>query len=111
MLDWIYPALVCMCAHLRPNLCDPPLSMGFSRQEYCSGFHFLLQGIFPTQGSNTYLLCLLHWQADSLPLRHREALAYSFTPSIYLLPSESCEKCICEGSPGLLEEVYGSDFL
>ena len=26
-------------------------------------FHFLLQGIFPTQGSN---LCLLHWQADSL---------------------------------------------
>ena len=23
--------------------------------------------IFPTQGSNPYLLCLLHWQADSLP--------------------------------------------
>ena len=23
-------------------------------------FHFLLQGIFPTQGSNSYLLCLLH---------------------------------------------------
>ena len=29
------------------------------------GCHFLLQGIFPTQGVN---LCLLHWQADSLPL-------------------------------------------
>ena len=28
----------------------------------------LLQGIFPTQGSNTHLLCLLHGQADSLPL-------------------------------------------
>ena len=27
--------------------------------------HFLLQGFFPTQGSN---LCLLHWQVDSLPL-------------------------------------------
>ena len=26
------------------------------------GCHFLLQGIFPTQGSNP---CLLHWQADS----------------------------------------------
>ena len=26
--------------------------MGFSRQEYWSGCHFLLQGIFPTQGSN-----------------------------------------------------------
>ena len=27
-----------------------------------------LQGIFPTQGWNLSLLCLLHWQADSLPL-------------------------------------------
>ena len=40
--------------------------MGFSRQEYCSGY-FLLQGIFPTQGLNP---CLLHWQAGRLPLRH-----------------------------------------
>ena len=32
--------------------------------------HFLLQGIFPTQGSNLCLLRLLHWQADSLPLSH-----------------------------------------
>ena len=32
--------------------------------------HFLLQGIFLTQGSNTCLLRLLHWQADSLPLNH-----------------------------------------
>ena len=29
--------------------------------------HFLVQGIFPTQGSNLHLL---HWQADSLPLSH-----------------------------------------
>ena len=29
-----------------------PPSMGFSRQGYWSGFHFLLQGIFLTQGSN-----------------------------------------------------------
>ena len=27
-----------------------PPSMGFSRQEYWSGFRFLLQGIFPNQG-------------------------------------------------------------
>ena len=33
-----------------------PLSLGFSRQEYWSGVHFLLQGIFPTQGSNPGLL-------------------------------------------------------
>ena len=32
-----------------------------------AGCHFLLQGLFPTQGLN---LLLLHWQADSLPLSH-----------------------------------------
>ena len=31
--------------------------------------HFLLQGIFPTQGLNPHLLC---WQVDSLPLSHQE---------------------------------------
>ena len=31
------------------------------------GCHFLLQGVFPTQGSNLRLLCLLHRQVDSLP--------------------------------------------
>ena len=33
-----------------------PLSMEFSRQEYRVGCHFLLQGIFPTQGSKPGLL-------------------------------------------------------
>ena len=35
------------------------------------GSHSLLQGIFPAQGSYShllYLLCLLYWQAASLPL-------------------------------------------
>ena len=32
------------------------------------GCRFLLQGIFPTQGSKLRLLHLLHWQADSFPL-------------------------------------------
>ena len=32
------------------------------------GCHFLFQGIFLTQGLNLHLLCLLYWQADSLPL-------------------------------------------
>ena len=31
------------------------------------GCHFLLQGIFPTQGWNPCLLRLLHWQASSSP--------------------------------------------
>ena len=37
-----------------------PLSIGFFRQEYWSGLPCLLQGIFPTQGSNLHLLQLLH---------------------------------------------------
>ena len=41
--------------------------MGFPRQEYGMGGHFLLQGIFPTQGLN---LSLLHRQVDSLPWSH-----------------------------------------
>ena len=45
-----------------------PPPMGFSRQEYWMCHYALLQGIFPTQGSNPGLLCLLHWQAGSLPL-------------------------------------------
>ena len=32
------------------------------------GCHALLRGIFPTQRLNLGLLCLLHWQAGSLPL-------------------------------------------
>ena len=47
-----------------------PLSMEFSRQECWSGCYFLFEGIFLTQGSNSCLWHLLHWQADSLPLWH-----------------------------------------
>ena len=45
-----------------------PLSMEFSRQEYWSGLPFLASGIFPTQGLNLHLLCLLYWQKGSLSL-------------------------------------------
>ena len=46
------------------------------------GYHFLLQGIFPTQGWNVHLLCLLHRTVSSLLLvppgklrrRHRWAI-------------------------------------
>ena len=46
---------------------QPPLAVGFSRQEYCSGLPPLLQD-FPDPGVKPSLLCLLHWQVDSLPL-------------------------------------------
>ena len=45
------------------------------------GCHFLLQGIFPNQGSNRHLLCLLHWQKGSLRLA---PVIYFIYSSIYL---------------------------
>ena len=41
------------------------------------GCRFLLQGIFPTQGSNLHLL---HWQVDSLPLSHLRSLLIGYIP-------------------------------
>ena len=42
--------------------------MGFSSKNTGAGCHFLLQGIFSTQGLKLRLLHPLHWQAGSLPL-------------------------------------------
>ena len=50
-----------------------PLSMEFFWQEKFQG-HFLLQGIFLTQGSNPHLPRFLYWQVESLPLSHLESL-------------------------------------
>ena len=47
-----------------------PLSMGFSRQEYQSGLPFPASGDPPQPGDQTHVLCLLHWQVDSLLLCH-----------------------------------------
>ena len=44
-----------------------PLPMRVSRQDYWSGCHFLLEGIFLTQSSNLHLLLLMHQQVISLP--------------------------------------------
>ena len=46
-------------------------SLGFSRQEHWRGSHALLQGIFPTQGSNLHLLCLLYWLVGSFPNKYK----------------------------------------
>ena len=59
-----------------------PLSMGFSRLEYWSGLPCPPSGDVLTQGSNLPLLCLLHWQAGSLPLAPpRKPDLGSFSPS------------------------------
>ena len=70
-------ANMCACKSLKlcPTLCDlwtvtrqALLSMGFSRQEYWSGLPCPSPGDLPTQRLNSCLLCVLHWQAGSLPL-------------------------------------------
>ena len=50
--------------------CQAPLPMEFSRQKYWSGLPFPPPGDLPNSGLNSYLLHLLHWQVDSLPLCH-----------------------------------------
>ena len=54
-----------------PVDCSPPGSSvhGILQNENIGvGCHALLQGIFLIEGLNLHLLCLLHWQTDSLPL-------------------------------------------
>ena len=60
-----------MSNSVAPLDCKPTsylCSRNFPGKNTGAGCHFLLQGIFPTQGSNPSLLSLLHWQANSLPL-------------------------------------------
>ena len=54
-------------ANPRTIACQAPLSLGFSRQEYWS-CHALLQGTFPTQGSNP---CLPHCRQILFCLSHQ----------------------------------------
>ena len=70
--------LVLSVTQLCLTLCDPPglqstkllCPWDFPGKNTGVGCHFLLQGIFPTQGLNLCLLRLLHQQANSLPLHH-----------------------------------------
>ena len=55
---------------LRTVAHQAPMSMDIPGKNTGVGCHFLLQGIFQSQGSNSCLLLLLHWQANSLPLSH-----------------------------------------
>ena len=58
------------------------------------GGHFLLQVIFPTQGSNP---SLLHWQADSLPLSHEGNPGYVHLYLCYLHTHRERERAEEEG--------------
>ena len=50
--------------------CSPPVH-GIFQARILEGLAISYsRGISPTQGSNLHFLLLLHWQADSFPLRH-----------------------------------------
>ena len=62
------------------------------------GCHALLQGIFLIQGSSLCLLCLLHWQAGSLPLAPPGKPIYvylSFSLYIYIHVYACVCACVC----------------
>ena len=73
------------------------------------GCHALLQGIFLTQGSNQRVLCLLHWQADSLPLAPPGKPVCSLGSPVmtFLLPPRSSLNPICSYS-FLLPQASGN---
>ena len=74
------------------------------------GCHALLQGIFPTQGLNLLLLCLLHWQVGSLPLvppgkplSNSEGVFISITMVAAAAAAKSLQSC-----PTLCDPIDGS---
>ena len=86
---------VCSVAKSYPILVTPPwttahqasLSMGFARKDTGVGCHFLLQGIFPTQGSNLHLLhcrqIIYCWATREALLSLRFQLKYHFLRQAY----------------------------
>ena len=73
-----------------------PLSMGFSRQKYWSGLPFPPPRIFPTQGLNPHLLCLLHcrqilshWATGKAP-----PFSVRFYISVFLCAPQSHTNCM-----------------
>ena len=68
------------------------------------GCSFLLQGIFPTQGLNPSLLCLLRWQAGSLPLAP-PGKPMSFRMSFFISFHEHLNKLRSPRSPDVFFQL------
>ena len=104
--------VLCLLSHVRLFVAP------WTRAHLCSwnspgknpevGCHFLLQGIFPTQGLNPHLLCLLHWQVDSLPLSHLGSPLYRKVCNNY---TWVYPKIDLDFSPTLGTDLFRSFFL
>ena len=92
--------LLCMHAQSCPTLCNPmdcsppgsSVHGDFPGKNTIVSCHSFLQGIVPTQGSNPCLLCLQHWQVDSLPLHNLES---SYSLLLLLLRSHFGSVRLC----------------
>ena len=78
--------------HELSRACQEPAELfcpwNFPSKNTAVGCHFLLQGIFLTQGSNP---CPFHWQADSLPLNHLGSTLTLITSMQIITRDESSE--------------------
>ena len=63
-----------LCATLWTADFQAPLSMGFSRQEYCSGLPFPPPGYLPNPGIEPAAPAPPALQVDSLPMSHQGSL-------------------------------------
>ena len=74
------------------------------------GCHFLLQGIFLTQGRNPGLLCLLCQQVESLPLSHLHVTlcVCKLLSRVQLCVTPRTVACQAPLSMGLSRQEYGN---
>ena len=94
LMSWLqsdHHVCVCVLSHVW-NPAKFPCPWNVSSKITGVGCHFFLLGIFLTQGSNLPLLCLLHWQVDSLPLVPPELTSSTWWGFQYL--QDSSERII-----------------
>ena len=97
--QWV-ASVFCLLASLQlcPILCNPILwTWGSPGKNTGVGCHCLLQGIFPTQGSNPHLSHLLNWQVGSLPLTPpgKPAFDYRLKKKLLRTASNNCFVGVC----------------
>ena len=99
VLTFLILCLFGQCSVMSDSLqCHEPIrflcTWTFPGKNIGMGCHFLLQGIFPTQGQNSHLLCLLCHQADSLPQLPDFLNCFNFSLSVSeastYLPDSKC---------------------
>ena len=105
---------VCVCMHAYMLSCfscvllfailwtvayQAPLPWDFPGKNTGVGCCALLQGIFLTQGPNLSLVSLLHWLADSLPLRHLRSSIMRLNEFALLCCAQSLQSCPTLCSP------------